>query len=177
MSRGGPVRHKGSSLLELVVVVAIVAILAGIAFPPFSRLLAHLQLRIAGTVLVQDFRDLQVHAVGEDSYYTIVFVTDENRYYYRPGTVSWAPPGACRVERSLGGQAGFPLAMGKRVPVSAVFGPQTSLRTPVVAMSFNAMGRPAGTGGGHVTLMNHYGERVDVIVTPVDGLIRMEWVD
>ena len=170
-------RRKGSSLLELVVVVAIVAILAAVAVPSFSRWLAHARLQVAGTMLAQDFRDLQVHAVGEDCYYTIVFVTDENRYYYRPGTVSWTPPGAHRVERSLGGQAGFPLAMGKRVPVSAVFGPQTSLRTPVVAMSFNAMGRPAGTGGGHVTLMNRYDERVDVIVTPVDGLIRMEWVD
>ena len=168
--------RKGTSLLELTVVVAIVVILAAVAIPSFSRILAHLQLRIAGMVLVQDFRDLQVHAVGGDCYYTIVFVTNENRYYYREGTKSSAPAGAVRMERSLSASAGFPLAMGKRSPVSAVFGPETSMVSPIVTMSFNAMGRPAQTGGGHVTLMNRYGERVDVIVTPVDGVIRMEWV-
>lgn len=169
-------RRKGFTPLELVVVVAIIAMLASIAIPSFSRMLAHMQLRIAGTMVAQDFRDLQVHAVGEDCYYTIVFVTNANRYYYREGTKSSAPAGAIRAERTLSRSAGFPLAAGKRSPVSAVFGPETSMVSPIVTMSFNAMGRPAQTGGGHVTLMNRYGERVDVIVTPVDGLIRMEWV-
>ena len=86
--------RRGSSLLELIVVVAIVAILAAVAIPSFSRMLAHLQLRIAGTSLVQDLRDLQVHAIGEDCYYTIVFVTNAKRYYYREGTKSFAPAGA-----------------------------------------------------------------------------------
>jgi hypothetical protein len=36
-------------------------------------------------------------------------------------------------------------------------------------MSFNSMGRPAGTGGGHVTFLNAYDERVD-------GSIRMAWI-
>ena len=169
-------RRRASTLLELVVAVTIVVILGSIAIPSFGRMLAHLQLRMAGTTLVQDLRDLQVHAVGEDCYYTIVFVTNANRYYYREGTKSFAPAGAIRAERTLSSSAGFPLAMGKRSPVSAVFGPETSMVSPVVTMSFNAMGRPAQTGGGHVTLMNRYGERVDVIVTPVDGIIRMEWV-
>jgi len=119
---------------------------------------------------------MQANAVCEDCFYTMVFVTNENRYYFREGTKSYAPPGAVRTERSLSRYAGFPLAVGKRSPVSAVFGPETSMQTPLVTMSFNAMGRPAGTGGGHVSFINAYDERVDVIVTPVDGNIRMAWV-
>ena len=119
---------------------------------------------------------MQANAVCEDCFYTMVFVTNENRYYYRQGTKSYVPPGAVRTERSLSRYAGFPLAVGKRSPVSAVFGPETSMQTPLVTMSFNAMGRPAGTGGGHVSVINAYDERVDVIVTPVDGNIRMAWV-
>jgi prepilin-type N-terminal cleavage/methylation domain-containing protein len=171
------VRRKGLTLVELLVVVAIIVVLAGIAVPRFDRYVARVRLRFAGMALVRDFRDMQASAVVEDTFYTIVFVTNQNRYYFRQGTKSYAPPGTRRVERSLSRNAGFPLAVGKRTPVSAVFGSETSMQTPVVTMSFNPMGRPAGTGGGHVTFINGYGERVDVIVTPVDGNVRMAWVD
>ena len=171
-----PVRRKGFTLLELVVTMAIVMILVTIAVPPLDRYVARVRLRFAGMTLVQDLRDMQANAMCEDSFYTIVFVTNENRYYFRQGTKSYAPPGAVRTERSLSRYAGFPLAVGKRDPVSAVFGSETSMQTSLVTMSFNSAGRPAGTGGGHVSFMNVYDERVDVIVTPVDGSIRMEWV-
>jgi len=170
------VRRKGFTLLELVITMAIVMILAAIAAPGLERYVARVRLRFAGMTLVQDLRDMQANAVGEDSFYTMVFVTNENRYYFRQGTTSYAPPGTVRTERSLSRYAGFPLAVGKRDPVSAVFGSETSMQTPLVTMSFNSMGRPAGTGGGHVSFTNVYDERVDVIVTPVDGNIRMEWV-
>src|SRR5450830_1920696 len=174
--QGVPVRRKGFTLLELVVAMAIVMILVTIAVSPLDRYVARVRLRFAGMTLVQDLHDMQANAVFEDASYTIVFVTDENRYYIHPGTKSQGLPGSSRVERSLSRYAGFPLAAGKRSPVSAVFGSETSMQTRVVTMSFNSMGRPAGTGGGHVTFINVYGDRVDVIVTPVDGNIRMAWV-
>jgi prepilin-type N-terminal cleavage/methylation domain-containing protein len=170
------VRRKGFTLLELVVAMVIVMILLTIAVPRLDRYVARVRLRFAGMTLVQDFRDMQANAVCEDCFYTIVFVTNENRYYWRQGTKSSAPPGTVRTERTLSRYAGFPLAVGKRFPISAVFGLETSMQTPLVTMSFNAMGRPAGTGGGHVTFIDLYGDRVDVIVTPVDGNIRMAWV-
>ena len=141
-------RRKGFTLLELVVTIAIIMILVAIATPTLERYVARVQLRLAGTTLVQDLRDMQANAVGEDSFYTMVFVTDENRYYFRQGTESYAPAGTVRTERSLSRYAGFPLAVGKRDPVSAVFGSETSMVSPVVTMSFNAMGRPAGGSGG-----------------------------
>jgi len=169
-------RHAGLALLELVVVMAMMMVLVTIAVPRLDRYVARVRLRFTGMTLVQDLRDMQAYAVCEDCFYTMVFVTNENRYYFRQGTKSYAPPGAVRTERSLSRYAAFPLAVGKRSPVSAVFGPETSMQTPLVTMSFNAMGRPAGTGGGHVSFINAYDERVDVIVTPVDGNIRMAWV-
>jgi len=171
------VRRKEFTLLELVIAMAIVMILVTIAVVPLDRYVARVRLRFAGMTLVQDLRDMQANAVCEDAFYTIVFVTDKNYYYIHPGTKSYAPPASSRVERSLSRYAGFPLAVGRRDPVSAVFGTQTFKVSPVVTMSFNSMGRPAGgSGGGHVSFINVYDERVDVIVTPVDGNIRMAWV-
>ena len=171
-------RRKGFTLLELVVTVAIILIILALAAPSLSHYVARTRLRLTALGLVQDLRDMQANAVAEDSFYTIVFVTNENRYYVRPGTRSYAPPGTVRTERSLSRFAGFPLAVGKRDPVSAVFGPQTSMVSPVVTMSFNGMGRPSGaSGGGHVSLIDAYDDRVDVIVTPVDGSVRMQWFE
>lgn len=171
-------RRKGTTLLELLVVLAITLLLASFAIPSFARYLAHARLQLAGTTLVQDLQTIQTSAIGDDDYYTIVFITNENRYYFRPGTTSYAPPNSVRVERQLSSLAGFPLAtMNVIAPVSVVFGPESSSRAyPIVTMSFNGAGRPSQTGGGHVTLVNRYKERIDVIVTPVDGRIYMKWV-
>jgi len=171
------VRKKGFTLLELVVAMAIVVILLTIAIPRLDRYVARVRLQFAGMTLVQDLRNMQMDAEADESFYTVVFVTNENRYYFRQGTKSYAPPGAIRTERLLTRYAGFPLAVGERNPVSAVFGIQTSMISPIVTMSFNEMGRPAGaSGGGHVTFLDKYGDRLDVIVTPVDGNIRMAWI-
>ncbi|MFA4932716.1 MAG: hypothetical protein WC625_07420 [Caldisericia bacterium] len=45
----------------------------------------------------------------------------------------------------------------------------------VVVLTFNAFGRPCA-GGGQVTLLDRAGDQVAVIVTPVIGRIRIEWV-
>ena len=169
-------RRKGFTLLELVVAMAIVMILVSIAMAGYGRNLGRLRLRFVGMTLVADLRQMQAEAITEGAYHTIVFVTDENRYYFREGTKSWAPTGAVRVERRLDSGAGFPLAVGKWDPVSAVFGPQTSMVSPVVTMSYNELGHPAGDSGwGHVTLVTPYGDRLNVIVTSVDGSARMQW--
>lgn len=169
-------RRKGFTVLELVVAIAIVMILVCIAMPGYGRNLGRIRLRFVGMTLVADLRQIQGEAVTEGAYQSIVFQTSQNRYYFREGSKSYASPGTIRTERLLSQYGGFPLAVGKRYPISAVFGSENSMLGPVVAMSFNSAGRPAQTGGGHVTLINRYDERVDVIVTPVDGVIRTEWV-
>jgi len=116
------VRRKGFTLLELVVVVGIMLIIVGLVGPSLSRYAARTRLRLTALGLVEDLRDVQMNAVVEDTFYTMVFVTNENRYYFRQGTKPYAPPRTVRTERSLSRYAGFPLAVGKRSLVSAVFG-------------------------------------------------------
>ena len=157
--------------------MGIMMILVSIAVPGYGRNLGRLRLRFAGVTLVVDLRQMQAEAVTEGSYHTMVFVTNENRYYFREGSKPWAPAGAVSLERRLNASAGFPLAVGKRDPVSAVFGLQTSKQSAIVTMSYNELGHPDDDSGwGHVTLVTPYGDRLDVIVTSVDGSARMEWV-
>ena len=63
--------------------MAIVIILVSIAMARYGRNLGCLRLRFAGMTLVADLRQMQAEAVTEGAYHTIVFVTDENRYYFR----------------------------------------------------------------------------------------------
>jgi prepilin-type N-terminal cleavage/methylation domain-containing protein len=101
------VRRKGFTLLELVVTMTIIVILMTAGMSVGERYVSRVRLRFAGMILVQDLPDMQANAVSEDCFYTYVFVTNENRYYFRQGTKSYAPPGAVRTERSLSRYAGF----------------------------------------------------------------------
>jgi hypothetical protein len=72
-----------------------------------ERYVSRVRLRFAGMTLMQDLPDMQANAVREDCFYTMVFVTNKNRYYFRQGTKSYAPVGAVRTEGALSRYAGF----------------------------------------------------------------------
>ena len=136
-------RGKGFTLLELAVVVAVVVILATVALRSFGRYVARVRLRLFSMTLVQDLRDMQAEAICAQDYHTIVLKTSENRYYYRPGAKSSVPAGVIPTERLLDQSTEIAVPPGKRCPVSAVFGLQTSKQSAIVTMSFNSVGRRA----------------------------------
>ena len=81
---------KGFTLIELMIVVAIIGILAAIAIPNFLRFQAKSKQSEAKTNLGGIF-------TAETSYFA------ENSLYGHLGTVSWAPVGTPRYRYSSGG--------------------------------------------------------------------------
>ena len=175
--RGVGVRRKGFTVVELMVVVSIVTIIAGVSASYVGRYVERRQLELAGFTLVQDMRRVQADAVFTRTERKMQFVPGLGWYRFEIRVGSLLPPKLDGLyKRQLAGAVGFPKSSGKTYPSSAYFGGASSNAcspSSVVVLTFNFFGRPS-EGGGRVTLLDRAGDQVDVIVTPVIGCIRME---
>jgi prepilin-type N-terminal cleavage/methylation domain-containing protein len=174
------VERKGFTLVELMVVVAIVTILAGASVPYLGRYVSRRQLEAASFELVQDLRRVQADAVFTRTVRKVEFWPRQNLYRFETAAeaIGFPTDQSHVVVRQLSDAVGFPFAFGKTYPNSAYFGwsvYNTCPASTIVKLSFNEWGRPS-QGGGQVTFVTRGGDQVSVIVTPVIGRIRMEWV-
>lgn len=73
-------RDEGVTLVELVIIIAIIGILAGIGVPQINRFAADFKARSCATDLIQNMRMSKAMAIKENRQYIIVFDTGNNRY-------------------------------------------------------------------------------------------------
>jgi prepilin-type N-terminal cleavage/methylation domain-containing protein len=74
-------RHNGFSLVELLIVIAIVAIIGGIAAFSWQRYVNNANLRTAAREIVSDIEQYRAKAISENRIYIIKFFPDSNSYY------------------------------------------------------------------------------------------------
>lgn len=73
-------RKNGMTLIELVIVIAIISMVVLLSAPEIERFRAGYNLRSAATDLIQNMRVARAMAIKENRQYLIVFNTANNRY-------------------------------------------------------------------------------------------------
>ena len=142
----------GFSLLEMIVVLAVVAMLAGIAVLNHQALRARLNLGMAARQVMMDLKQARMRAVAEHENYRIVFATGSASYQrQRKATSSY---------QDDGGPASLP-------PGIVI----ADCTAPSDAISFV----PRGNAGsfGTVTVRNDRGEARSVTVN-IAGQVRVQ---
>ena len=127
---------RGFTLMELIVVIGLIGILAGIGMPYFRGFMINTQLRGAARDLTSDLRYAQQQAVTTQINYRVVFVPSSNSY---------------RVENDSTGQL-----IRARTVKSPVILQSTTL--PANTVIFNATG--AALSSGTIILSNEDSQAV-----------------
>lgn len=143
--------NKGFSLLELLLVVAVLGILAAIAVPRFSSADAQRDLDNAARQLVVDLRWTSQMAVNSVETVKVVFV-NVSPFGYR--VVQGAAETVIKPTQS------FPAT----VSFSAVVSP----------VSFDVYGKPTGAADVAITLQNTAGQTRTVNIDYLTGRVRMQ---
>jgi prepilin-type N-terminal cleavage/methylation domain-containing protein len=78
--KGSMNHQKGFTMLEGVMVFAIIAIVAAIAVPQFRKMAINGNLKAAGKDIISDFASMRGRAISENQNYSIVFDQTKNNY-------------------------------------------------------------------------------------------------
>jgi prepilin-type N-terminal cleavage/methylation domain-containing protein len=78
--KGSMNHQKGFTMLEGVMVFAIIAIVAAFAVPGFRKMAINGNLKAAAKDIMSDFASVRERAISENLNYSIVFDQDNNRY-------------------------------------------------------------------------------------------------
>ena len=81
----------GFSVMELMITVGIIAIVAGISYPSFSRMAVNGNLRTAARDIMADIATLKERAMAENTQYSIIFNPGNNNYSF-PGMAAGKSP-------------------------------------------------------------------------------------
>lgn len=139
--------NKGFTLLEMVIVTAIISILAATSMPLLSRSLSGWQMETAAWQLATEIRMVQQLAVnGEDQRRAMLFDTGSHLYRIRKDAV---------------------IVKENKLPPGVVF---DSVAFAKNRLAFNLEGVP--TASGDIVLRNRYGSKYYIRVLPVTGRVK-----
>jgi len=182
-------KESGFSLVELIVVIAIVGVLMSIAIPSFSRWLPGYRLRSAAKELYTNFQLIKLAAVKQNATCAVVFDTgvSPGRYFLctNPGANgSWDGPAAMGGDDSAirtvelsnygsgvnfgAGSASNDIPGGGAAPADPV---TFAAPTHIALFSASATALNPGVSGSYVYLSNSRGSSYGVGTPSIAGAI------
>jgi prepilin-type N-terminal cleavage/methylation domain-containing protein len=150
---GNEKRQDGFSLIELIIVIGIISILAGIGSYSWQRYVANANLRTAARDMVADFNYMKTNAVSRPDFtHTIAFSRTAN-----PNTYILAAVDAGGNSASSFPQTRTPALAGSSVSISSLPGGGTSY-----TLTFLARGT-LSPATGTITLQNSRGSTANIV--------------
>jgi type IV fimbrial biogenesis protein FimT len=155
----GDVRNCGFSMIELMVVVAMLAVLASVAIPEMSKLIKNAKLKTATRQLVSSLQEMKFRAIKENA--TTVMIIDEANDKYTAfldnNPANWALDGSENIIAQIDLQS-------DDLEITS-----TSLNK---TLGFNGRGL-LSFGAGTITITNATGRQKQVVINFM-GNIRAE---
>lgn len=143
--------QEGYTIIEVILVLAIIGILVGMAAPAFSKTLQSTYLANSAQELVSDIRGAQSDAFTRGSPYEIRFSPPAGYSIYQQGSAT--PDKSLTLENGIG-----------ILSVSGISGN---------VLVFDAFGKPGISAVATVTLRNRLGAQKTIEITPVTGRARV----
>jgi prepilin-type N-terminal cleavage/methylation domain-containing protein len=175
-------RLRGFTLIELMIVMAVVILLTGLSVAYGGEYISRRQAEGAAFQVVQDLREVQSESIFKRQFTRIRFAPSANTYTIYNGD------GSVRMTRNLNNAAGFPLAvLGGSYAGTSVFLTSAQSCPPQVTVDlyFSPFGRPCidttglgssvDTTGAKITIVSRAGHRIDVTVSTALGSVAMKW--
>ena len=175
---------RGFSLIELMIVMAIVVILSTVAVTYTVGYVARRQLESAAFQLAQDLRDVQSSAMFTRNMFPVTFDVPNNRYTFQK-----SPAGAV-ITRNLSSSVGLASAiLGSSFTEDTVYltaSRKSTAANPIaVVLYYGPRGNPLVMGStvpdvpleesAHIVLVNRAGVRIDVTISRVIGQASLVW--
>ena len=172
--------RKAFTLFELIIVIAIIIIMAGVAAPMTSSYIVERSLYNTAAQIQQDIRLAQHLAITHSttSKFRIHFDPTNNSY-----TVETSEDGSEIITRNFNDAYGFPKYFGVNSPPS-VYVVNFGAEIPVKELFFDNLGKPhtKDSSGNpydnecHINLQNSSGSKKIQIIVSVIGRIHITWV-
>lgn len=149
-------KKSGFALIELVIVLAIIAILTGIGVPTFQNLIDKNRLTTALNQVEADLRKAQAMAKATGANYEVLFIPGKNVYYIYEHPIT----STAKLKETISLPGG--------VTIYTTVSPDSN------KIIYYAASAQSEVNGGTITFKSPRGKYGKVIVASITGRIRIE---